>query len=53
MSFNGFEFTLFFNYGFKIINSKISCTRREMLCSQHFHNTFIINPKWQVVTGCY
>ena len=23
-----------------------------MLYPQHFHNTLIINSKWQVVTGC-
>ena len=27
--------------------------KREMRCSQYFHNIFIINFKWQVVTGCY
>ena len=27
--------------------------KREMICSQYFHNMFTTNPKWQVVTGCY
>ena len=26
---------------------------QEMLCPQHFHNTFTTNLKWQFVTGCY
>ena len=26
---------------------------REIICSQYFHNIFITNFKWQVVTGCY
>ena len=25
----------------------------EIICSHHFYNIFITNPKWQVVTGCY
>ena len=28
-------------------------TRREIICLQYFHNIFITNPKWQVVTGYY
>ena len=27
--------------------------RRKMICPQHFHNIFITNPKWQVVTDYY
>ena len=26
---------------------------REMICLQYFHNIFITNFRWQVVTGCY
>ena len=25
----------------------------EMICLQQFYNIFTINPKWQVVKGCY
>ena len=26
---------------------------REMIYLQQFYNIFKINPKWQIVTGCY
>ena len=27
--------------------------KKKMICLQQFYNIFTINPKWQVVIGCY
>ena len=28
-------------------------SKRKMICPQHFHNIFITDPKWKVVTSYY
>ena len=35
------------------LSSPMQQMHREMICPQYFHNIFITNLKWQIITDCY